>query len=61
VFTRSLGDETIKATFRFEEPEVLCPAPSGDILLCNNVRESADGLIIGKGGYIVEIIKGEKR
>ena len=61
VFTRNLGDETIKATFRFEEPEVLCPAPSGDILLCNNIRECADGLFMGKGGYIVEIIKGEKR
>ena len=61
VFTRNLGDETIKATVRFEEPEVLCPAPSGDILLCNNIRECADGLFMGKGGYIVEIIKGEKR
>ena len=67
VFTRTLGDEKIKATFRFEASEAVCPAPTGRILLCKNASESGEsgesgeGYILGEGGYILELInKGEE-
>lgn len=59
-FTRSYKNEIIKATFRFEDPEVRCPAPAGEILLSGNARTADGGFVLGAGGYIVELIsKGE--
>ena len=53
-FTRSYGDEKIRARFRFEEPAVRCDAPVGEVLLMSGVERCDDGYIISAGGYIVE-------
>ena len=61
VFTRRYGNEIVRATFRFEAPEVSCPAPVGEVLLIGNAREGDGGYILGAGGYIVELINKEKK
>ena len=60
IFTRRFGEETVRATFRFEAPAVFCPTHTGNILLRGNASECQGGYLLGEGGYIVEIIKGEK-
>ena len=61
VFTRSCKNETIRATFRFEAPEVSCPSPTGEVLLIGNARATDGGLVLGAGGYIIELISEEKK
>lgn len=57
IFTRTYGEESIRAIFRFEGPTVAFAEVTGEILLCGNVRKEGDVIHFDEGGYLIERIK----